>query len=175
MNEQQDVRGRRGCYMYIVSHTTSASPSFSLIMPSVAPAPMLVLLLCVVGNLAGAAAVHDYTTGEEFEVERKVSVVDKCDSCAAAGHALYDALSYQQAKMRARYGRDVKLAEMDPVDVARAAAEAANSACGARGYWERFRYKLVGATPPLLTLSGCLLYTSPSPRDATLSRMPSSA
>ena len=26
-----------------------------------------------------------------------------------------------------------------------------------------------------LTVSGCLLYTSPSPRDATLSRMPSSA
>ena len=28
---------------------------------------------------------------------------------------------------------------------------------------------------PLTNLSGCLLYTSPSPRDATLSRMPSSA
>ena len=28
-------------------------------------------------------------------------------------------------------------------------------------------------TPPLIL--GCLLYTSPSPRDATLSRMPSSA
>jgi len=27
----------------------------------------------------------------------------------------------------------------------------------------------------LLSLSTCLLYTSPSPRDATLSRMPSSA
>ena len=27
----------------------------------------------------------------------------------------------------------------------------------------------------LVPLSGCLLYTSPSPRDATLSRMPSSA
>ena len=29
--------------------------------------------------------------------------------------------------------------------------------------------------PLLACLSGCLLYTSPSPRDATLSRMPSSA
>ena len=28
---------------------------------------------------------------------------------------------------------------------------------------------------PLLVVLGCLLYTSPSPRDATLSRMPSSA
>ena len=28
---------------------------------------------------------------------------------------------------------------------------------------------------PLLKYFGCLLYTSPSPRDATLSRMPSSA
>ena len=27
----------------------------------------------------------------------------------------------------------------------------------------------------LLAITGCLLYTSPSPRDATLSRMPSSA
>ena len=27
----------------------------------------------------------------------------------------------------------------------------------------------------ILRVSGCLLYTSPSPRDATLSRMPSSA
>ena len=27
----------------------------------------------------------------------------------------------------------------------------------------------------VLLLAGCLLYTSPSPRDATLSRMPSSA
>ena len=26
-----------------------------------------------------------------------------------------------------------------------------------------------------VSVSGCLLYTSPSPRDATLSRMPSSA
>ena len=30
-------------------------------------------------------------------------------------------------------------------------------------------------TPPVISLNGCLLYTSPSPRDATLSRMPSSA
>ena len=29
--------------------------------------------------------------------------------------------------------------------------------------------------PPFLTPESCLLYTSPSPRDATLSRMPSSA
>ena len=28
---------------------------------------------------------------------------------------------------------------------------------------------------PIITKEGCLLYTSPSPRDATLSRMPSSA
>ena len=31
------------------------------------------------------------------------------------------------------------------------------------------------AFEPLLNMLGCLLYTSPSPRDATLSRMPSSA
>ena len=32
-----------------------------------------------------------------------------------------------------------------------------------------------GPPPPIDELSFCLLYTSPSPRDATLSRMPSSA
>ena len=34
--------------------------------------------------------------------------------------------------------------------------------------------RVVGTVKPLRT-STCLLYTSPSPRDATLSRMPSSA
>ena len=33
----------------------------------------------------------------------------------------------------------------------------------------------VQQVPPNTVLNGCLLYTSPSPRDATLSRMPSSA
>ena len=33
----------------------------------------------------------------------------------------------------------------------------------------------VGAMLVLADIQGCLLYTSPSPRDATLSRMPSSA
>ena len=33
----------------------------------------------------------------------------------------------------------------------------------------------VPASVPVLQLNPCLLYTSPSPRDATLSRMPSSA
>ena len=34
---------------------------------------------------------------------------------------------------------------------------------------------LLGATGQVTWLNPCLLYTSPSPRDATLSRMPSSA
>ena len=34
---------------------------------------------------------------------------------------------------------------------------------------------MVGELCDLLDVEGCLLYTSPSPRDATLSRMPSSA
>ena len=36
-------------------------------------------------------------------------------------------------------------------------------------------FELLSSDHPNLTRSGCLLYTSPSPRDATLSRMPSSA
>ena len=36
-------------------------------------------------------------------------------------------------------------------------------------FWARFKYEY------LTTVKSCLLYTSPSPRDATLSRMPSSA
>ena len=35
--------------------------------------------------------------------------------------------------------------------------------------------KLEGAIDVLTQIEDCLLYTSPSPRDATLSRMPSSA
>ena len=34
---------------------------------------------------------------------------------------------------------------------------------------------LAGHAPLVTILEACLLYTSPSPRDATLSRMPSSA
>ena len=49
---------------------------------------------------------------------------------------------------------------------------------GLLGEWLGARFKL--QLPLLLAfggafLLGCLLYTSPSPRDATLSRMPSSA
>ena len=33
----------------------------------------------------------------------------------------------------------------------------------------------IGPYPTIIIIHGCLLYTSPSPRDATLSRMPSSA
>ena len=33
----------------------------------------------------------------------------------------------------------------------------------------------IGKENPVKVVCGCLLYTSPSPRDATLSRMPSSA
>ena len=35
--------------------------------------------------------------------------------------------------------------------------------------------KAIGFTDEMYQANGCLLYTSPSPRDATLSRMPSSA
>ena len=59
--------------------------------------------------------------------------------------------------------------------------------CGRTGEW--FAYQHFGVTPDVMTLAKalcggiagaamlttCLLYTSPSPRDATLSRMPSSA
>ena len=59
------------------------------------------------------------------------------------------------------------------------------AACG-KGGDEKDKKIVVGASPaphaeilekakPLLEKKGCLLYTSPSPRDATLSRMPSSA
>ena len=41
----------------------------------------------------------------------------------------------------------------------------------ANGYWMDARW----AIPPIGQRQSCLLYTSPSPRDATLSRMPSSA
>ena len=38
-----------------------------------------------------------------------------------------------------------------------------------------FRFAFTGYSDASVIYGGCLLYTSPSPRDATLSRMPSSA
>ena len=43
------------------------------------------------------------------------------------------------------------------------------------GYLYQRRWKAYWITSALATAWFCLLYTSPSPRDATLSRMPSSA
>ena len=45
--------------------------------------------------------------------------------------------------------------------------------CRAAGKLTKFRIKLLAGDKVLVEI--CLLYTSPSPRDATLSRMPSSA
>ena len=41
--------------------------------------------------------------------------------------------------------------------------------------YRQSKYKIGRSTSPHLLKYNCLLYTSPSPRDATLSRMPSSA
>ena len=43
------------------------------------------------------------------------------------------------------------------------------------GYARCFAGAMDRGDQVVLVTSGCLLYTSPSPRDATLSRMPSSA
>ena len=44
------------------------------------------------------------------------------------------------------------------------------------GFWDScWTVFLINAVVSALASYGCLLYTSPSPRDATLSRMPSSA
>ena len=41
--------------------------------------------------------------------------------------------------------------------------------------FETYRLLLTGSLGSMTKFGDCLLYTSPSPRDATLSRMPSSA
>ena len=43
------------------------------------------------------------------------------------------------------------------------------------GFWTQLQPNLFGRLFPAKHYDPCLLYTSPSPRDATLSRMPSSA
>ena len=40
---------------------------------------------------------------------------------------------------------------------------------------EEHKIKFIGASPSMIEAMGCLLYTSPSPRDRQKSRMPSSA
>ena len=54
------------------------------------------------------------------------------------------------------YGDMIKMGILDPAKVTRTALQAAGSVAG-------------------LMITTCLLYTSPSPRDGLLSRMPSSA
>ena len=70
------------------------------------------------------------------------------------------ALRREQAKLRSH-----ALALLDYVGVGRHASRLA----GELSYGDQRREQLAG------TLSGCLLYTSPSPRDLSTSRMPSSA
>ena len=72
-----------------------------------------------------------------------------------------------------------KVAELlnAPVDLVQRSAEARAQASGVSvddvlNSWAGGESVASGSTPPP---KDCLLYTSPSPRDATLSRMPSSA
>lgn len=133
----------------------ATSPSSLTTAASASPPLPLLLLLFTVGNLFAVAAAEGIGAKHE-DAPREASSVDACDACAAAGYALHDALSYQQARLRATFGSDVSLADFDPTEVAAAVAAATGSACGARGFWERFRYKLVGGarSKPMLTLSG---------------------
>ena len=50
-----------------------------------------------------------------------------------------------------------------------------HTGAGIRDEWELIRDVTVAEDTSSVTLSGCLLYTSPSPRDLSTSRMPSSA
>ena len=100
----------------------------------------------------------------------------KIDPNELSLHITFDALRpLQTVQWRFSYARDIVGAPDDVVELHRAApadyAGAAHVACSA---------KLVGDAPNCGVLrcalhEGCLLYTSPSPRDGLLSRMPSSA
>jgi hypothetical protein len=86
---------------------------------------------------------------------RRPAFVDDCDACAAAGYAIHDALAYQQARMRAKLGRDARLAEV--TDRGEYAAAAVASACGSRGHWLRYAMRGVldpETSSPFLVLSG---------------------
>jgi hypothetical protein len=132
--------------------TASSSSSSFMAVASL----LLLLSISAAAASGGGGNEHASEKNEVRKVPRKAPVVvDACDACAAAAYSLHDALSYQQARRRATFGSDVSLAELDPTEVAAAVTSATNSACGSRGFWQRFNYKLVdGATPPLLTLSG---------------------
>ena len=86
---------------------------------------------------------------------RRPAFVDDCDACAAAGYAIHDALAYQQARMRAKLGRDARLAEV--TDRGEYAAAAVASACDSRGHWLRYAMRGVldpETSSPFLVLSG---------------------
>ena len=73
-------------------------------------------------------------------------------------------------KDRIQSDEDIKV---NQIDFIRSNANSIKAVAMIRSY--RQRGHLIAKLDPLELLKACLLYTSPSPRDATLSRMPSSA
>ena len=93
---------------------------------------------------------------------------DACDACAASAAALRDALAYEEAKLRARLGAEVRLA--DAADAKRAVERAVDAACGPRGRWLRYAHKTIAVAAASSSSS-----SSPAPDDAPASSAASSS
>ena len=115
-------------------------------------------VVVVLAALVTAAAASTVDAADVSPANAVAPVVDACDACAASGFALHDALSYEEAHQRAALGADVHLANI--LDPTAAATDAIARACGPRGHWLRFQYKVLGggageeAVPAWLTLNG---------------------
>ena len=94
--------------------------------------------------------------------------IDACDACAASAAALRDALAYEEAKLRARLGAEVRLA--DAADAKRAVERAVDAACGPRGRWLRYAHKTIAVAAASSSSS-----SSPAPDDAPSSSSSSSS
>jgi hypothetical protein len=93
--------------------------------------------------------------------------IDACDACAASAAALRDALAYEEAKLRARLGAEVRLA--DAADAKRAVERAVDAACGPRGRWLRYAHKTIAVAAASSSSS------SPAPDDDAPSSSSSSS
>ena len=121
-----------------------------------------------VGHLAGQWGKHIGA--------RMIGVTSGADNCKAIlKHGYSDAIDRNTEDVAERVKELTDGAGVSVVfdSVGKASFDASLASLAPRGYFISF-----GATTgeaPAVKPSTCLLYTSPSPRDATLSRMPSSA
>ena len=134
---------------------------------------------------AGAAAVTlsqdtDVPSNQGFSTSQKIDVTTADSSLAAGDYALVRQIIEAQNLQHLLYGTSEakKVTLQFWVKSPKTGTHIVELYHGDADYFNSQSYTISTADTwqkVTVTFDGCLLYTSPSPRDATLSRMPSSA